>query len=176
VISIGNELVIKGLKCVDESCRHRFNYTADVSSISILHLEESKDVEKTIQLPNGFEYGGNLCNKLVIRPLKWRMMSDPNFGKSLQDSFEIGLMNSVVQIEDMPRGAILTPKDVDRFTPSDIAFVKEAIDGMMYGPRWTVEGQCPSCQESFFFELDWMYESFFGRSFVSPRRRKHSKR
>jgi ribosomal protein L40E len=176
LISMGNELIIKGLQCIADECRHRFNYTADVSSLSVIKFDSIQEIEQTITLPDGFEYASDVRTKLVVRPPLWNVMGDPNFALSEQDSFESTIISSVVQIDDLPRGAILTPKDFDAFTKTDIEFLKEQSEMILAGPRWTVEGVCPKCQEQFFFELDWTFESFFGRSFVSRRRRKRSKK
>lgn len=176
LISMGNELNIKGLQCIDPECKHRFNYPADISSLEIIGFDKYSDIEHEIVLPDGFEFAGKIRNTLIVRPPLWLVMGNPQFIQSEQDVFETSFLSSVVEIDDLPRGAILTAKDLDQFSKSDIEYARDASESILAGPRWTIEGECPKCQERFFFELDWTFENFFGRSFVSRRRRKRSKR
>lgn len=176
LISLGSELSIRGLVCTDPSCSHRFNYTADVSSLGVVTIDDTSALERTITLPNGFEMAGETRKKLVLRPPKWGVMAEPNFTRSEQDIFETTFSSSVVEIDGLGRGVAMLPHNFDSFTKTDIEYAKEEADPMFAGPKWTVEGKCPKCSERFFFELDWKFDSFFGRSFVSRQRRNRSKK
>lgn len=177
LISSGKDLQLKGIRCVSDA--HSFTYTADVSTLGVVCFDTIEQLEKTIKLEHGFEMGGSHRDTLIIRPTKWNMMSEPlstNGSTSAIEMFGAMLINSVVEIVGLARGALMSELQLNLMMKPDLEICREAMDQVLGGPRWFIEGECPICSEEFYFELDWTYENFFARSYTSRRRRKRSKK
>ncbi len=176
LISSGKDLQLKGIRCVSDA--HSFMYTADVSTLGVVCFESIEKFEKKIKLENGFEMGGSHRDTLIIRPTKWNMMSEPlsTGNPNSIEMFGAMLINSVVEIVGLERGALMSELQLKQMSKPDLEICREAMDQVLGGPRWFIEGECPICGEEFYFELDWTYENFFARSYTSRRRRKRSKK
>jgi hypothetical protein len=172
VVSMGNELRLNALNCVSSSCGHKFNYVADVSTLSVLEINNVKDLEKQIVLKDGMTIAGSVRNKFVIQPQKWESLGFSGTDVTEQEIFERIAISSIVEVIGMPRGVVLCDVDFAKLSKPDIETLREELDKFVAGPRWVIEGKCPKCNETFFFEVDWMYQNFFSNSYTSRRRKK----
>jgi hypothetical protein len=175
LISMGNEMKISSVQC--PSCSHRFEYIADLSTLEVVTIDNPADMIKEIKLRDGFEMAGEQRFTLKVKPPKWNMLGSA-FPTTLNeaDMFAAMLMNATHEIEGMPDGAALTEQQVSQFSKYDVEVCHEALDEVIAGPRWEVEGECPKCEEPFFEVIDWTYDRFFAHSSRSPRRGRRSRR
>jgi hypothetical protein len=177
LISTGKEMSLRGLTCYE--CNHSFSFVADVSTLGVVCFETIQEMEREIKLQDGFEMGGGHRDTFILRPPKWRMMSDPLAQGSLANDAELFgamLMHSVVEVKGLNRGAAITERELDKMTKPDLEICKEGMELLIGGPRWFVDSACPKCKEEFFYEIDWSYQNFFARSSTSRRRKKRSKK
>lgn len=173
LISMGKELTLNNIQCL--GCDHRFNFIADVSSMGISVLDDPKKFELEVKLQDGFDLLGHHRDTLVLRPQTWDSLNISG-GSSVSDVLEMSIVNSVVEVKGIPRSPALLQNNFNSFTKTDIEIIKDAIEKIPLGPRWHIEGVCPKCGEHFFFRLDYMYESFFARSFTSRAPKKRRKK
>jgi hypothetical protein len=175
LISMGKEMKLKDMRCI--SCSHKFNYTADLSTLEIVVIDNPEDMITEIKLRDGFEMSGEVRNVLKVKPPLWNMLGAA-FPTSLNESdmFAAMLMNCTYEIEGMPDGAVLTETQVSQFSKYDVEVCQESLDEVIAGPRWEIEGVCPKCEVAFFEAIDWTYERFFALSSRSHRRGRRSRR
>jgi hypothetical protein len=175
ILSLGNEMKLGQIRC--SMCGHQFPYTADLSTLETVVINKPEDLLHQITLKDGFEMGGDHKTKLVVKPPLWNMMGD-SLPKNLNsaDMFLSMLTHSVVSIEGLPDGAILTEKELSQFTKMDIEICEDVLEDVLAGPRWEIEGTCPKCDETFYDLVDWTYDNFFAISSRSSRRRRRSRR
>jgi hypothetical protein len=175
LISNGKDLILKNLRCPTDD--HSFTYTADVSTLGVVCFDSIKQLEHKIKLDHGFDMGGSHRDTIIIQPAKWNMMNEtPSSSYSEIEMFGSMLINSVVEVVGLDRGAMMTELQLKQLDGTDLEICREGMDRVLGGPKWFVEGECTVCQEPFFFELDWTYENFFARSYTSQRRRKRSRK
>jgi RNA polymerase subunit RPABC4/transcription elongation factor Spt4 len=175
-VSLGKELRLKDTPC--PNCSHRFLFFADVTSLEIITIGEPSQLEKEIKLRDGFEMGGDQRFAITVRPSRWNMLGSNLTGKALvsdADMFASMLINSVCGVDGMPAGASITEMQIEQLTKYDMAGIEEAMDEVVGGPQWQVEGECPKCHQPFFHLIDWSYDNFFARSSRSPRRGRRSR-
>lgn len=175
LLSLGKEMNLGEIRCV--SCGQQFPYTADLTTLEVVVIGSPSELVSEIKLHDGFEVGGDLKTKIKVKPPLWSMMGS-SFPTNLNeaDMFLAMLANCVVEIEGMPEGAVMTEREVSQFTKLDVEICEDAMDKILAGPRWEIEGACPKCDAPFYDLIDWSYDSFFALSSRSPRRRRRSRR
>jgi len=174
LISMGKQMTLNGIQC--HECSHKFNFVADVSSIGVSVLEDPKTIERSIKLQDGFDFGGSHRDCVIVQPARWDSMNIRVGFITEHEVHESTIINSIVEVEGVARGAILTRNQYDTFSKVDVEIIKEELEKFPLGPRWSIEGTCPNCGEHFFFLLDYMYESFFARSFTSKQQKRRRKK
>jgi len=173
--TLGKEMDLGEITC--PSCRHKFPFVADLSTLEVGIVENPSDLITDVELKDGFDMNGDHKTKLKMKPPLWSMLGS-GFPTSINDAeiFLAMVTNCVVEIEGMPDGTVLTEKEVSQFSKYDVEKCQGVMEGVFAGPRWEIEGQCPKCGESFYDLVDWTYDRFFAISSRSPRRKKRSKR
>lgn len=173
--TLGHEMDLGEIKC--PSCRHLFPFVADLSTLEVGIIENPDDLIFDVELKNGFDMSGDNKTKLKMKPPLWNMLGS-NFPTSINDAeiFLAMMINCTFIIEGMPEGTVLTEREVAQLTKYDTEICQDAMEGVLAGPRWEIEGKCPKCGEPFYDLIDWTYDRFFAISSRSPRRKKRSRR
>ena len=175
LLTLGKEMDMGEIQC--PSCRHRFPYVADLTTLEVGIIENVSDLVCDVDLRDGFDMGGNHKTKMKMKPPLWSMLGS-SFPTTINESemFLAMITNSVFEIEGMPEGSLLTEREVSQFSKYDVEICRDLMDNVLAGPRWEIEGDCPKCGEHFYDLVDWTYSNFFGVSSRSPRRKKRSRR
>lgn len=166
LVSLGKELRLRELVC--ERCRHKFDFVADVTSLEIMVRERAEHLRVPLKLRDGFKMAGDQRKKLTLRPNTWSMMDAHFSADNLAETFSRIVLSSVVGVEGLPEGSVVTEREIEQLTKYDMALFEQALDQVMGGPRWDIQGECPSCKSSFSILLDWSYQNFFSISYRSP--------
>jgi hypothetical protein len=175
LISIGKDLRLDKVKC--PHCNSEFEFTADLSSIEVVPRINLESLRKTLELRDGFEMAGELRKTLVIKPMIWNLMSvQLESGFNQAEVFSDAFINSIDEIDGVPKGVMITEKQVSQLTKYDMSLIEEQIDKTTGGPRWEVEGKCTKCNGDFFSTIDWSYGNFFALSSRSVRPRRPLRR
>ena len=173
VETLGPEFRLQSVSC--PSCNHTWDFTADLSTIEVATHETPKDMRRVIVLRDGFDMLGIRRKEITIRPSTWRslMSVDSDIEAEI---FAETLKDSVVAINGVPEGAVLTDKELEQFSKYDIELINEQSDVVSGGPKWSLDIECPSCKWLFDSMIDWRYSSFFRMSSRLVTRRRQLKR
>jgi hypothetical protein len=174
-LSLGHEMKLNSISCI--SCAHQFPFVADLRSLEVSVIHSPEELISEIELFNGFDLNGQNRTKFKIKPPLWNMLGAgfPVNGNEAE-MFSVMLMNCVVEIDGMPQGTILTEREISQFTKRDVDICQEAMEMVLAGPRWEIEGHCPKCNALFYDVVDWSYDRFFTLSSRSVRQRRRSRR
>lgn len=169
LLSMGKEMTLKGLRC--PSCNAEFDFPCDVGSMEVVELPPDI-MTREIVLQDGFKTGERVKKRIVVGPPMWLAWGNQlKKNPTTLDLFASMLSSAIINIEDTPDGVTLTDSELMQLTKTDLEICEYELGMLNAGPLWEVSGVCPSCGEKFFFSLDWSYDSFFSRSYRSPRSR-----
>ena len=175
-LTMGHEFTMTNLECWH--CGHVIDqYTFDLGTLEVATIEDIDELEIEIELQDGLTIDRKLVKKFSIAPMQFSTLSRST-EKTKAEAISNFIVSCVSSWEGMVEGRRLVDSDLlnPPMSAIDMSIFEEAIDRNTGGPRWTVDVECPKCQEMFSRMIDWDRASFFRHSSRSRARRRRSRR
>ena len=162
VQTMGNILALK-LTC--PHCGHRFDYSADLSSVQIASVELLDHALWLYTPQKPFELRGTQAKLITMGPARWASIDA--LGDKVGKNFGVmkaGLILGSIHSVDGSVSQAFADHELDGMYKIDIETLTNLIDRNSLGPDMSVEDVCARCSKHYRSTLDWGNEAFFGIS------------
>lgn len=168
--TVGKNINLTNFDCIN--CGKRIEqYAMDMSTLEVNTIDNVNELEHNIELEDGFTLMNKLCKKLKVKPPTFHSLVNVKKANSATALGEF-LKSSVIQIEDLEPGIVITDGEIQQLSVMDMSLVDEELNYASAGPVWSMEIICPHCEDKLFHVIDWTYADFFGRSSRATKRRR----
>lgn len=162
VQTMGNTM---SLRMACPNCGHRFDYTADLGSVTINFVDKFEDSRWKYSLKRPFELRGKKVSEMTLCPSRWAAMDA--LGDKVGKNFGImkaGLIvGSIYEINGVT-GVAYADHELDEMYKIDVETLTNLIDRKSLGPDMSVEDVCAKCGKQYRSSLDWGNDAFFAVS------------
>lgn len=153
------------LKMTCPNCGHRFDYSADLESVTITSVEKAEDARWKYQVQRPFELRGKKVKEMTFGPARWASIDA--LGDKVGRNFGImkaGLILGSISEINGASGVAYGDNELDEMYKIDIETLTNLIDSMSLGPDMSVEDVCLKCSKPYRSSLDWGNDAFFAVS------------
>lgn len=153
------------LKLTCPNCGHRFDYSADLSSVMITSAEKIEDSRWDYQPQRAFEMRGKKVEKMTFGPARWAAIDA--LGDKVGKNFGVmkaGLILGSIHEVNGASGVAYADHELDEMYKIDVETLTNLIDKMSLGPDMSVEDVCEKCGKQYRSTLDWGNDAFFAVS------------
>lgn len=143
----------------------KFDFEADLDSLDINVLERAADLDWAHDLKTPLLFSGAARSVLKLRPTAWATLESKNSSDASGMAASV-IAGSIVGMKGIPDNQF-TPiheSALDELTKLDLELLNKSIGMNTPGPQMGVEQPCPQCTNTFFWPIDWGYDSFFSHS------------
>ena len=153
------------LKLTCPHCGNRFEYAADLSSVSITSVANVEEAHWKYQLERPFELRGKKVSEMTLGPARWAAIDA--LGDKVGKNFGVmkaGLILGSIFEVNGETGIAYGDHELDEMYKIDLERLTSQIDRMSLGPDMSVEDVCEKCMKNYRSTLDWGNDAFFGIS------------
>lgn len=161
--ALGPKLHFSKLTCAN--CEEPFNYSGDLNSVEVTTVESEDDLLWEYEMVKPVKLRGMDVKSVTLTSPRWTAVTGLRGGDENQAKIH-AVRGSVVGFNgyDPTKIVQLTDPEIDEFYKIDLEGLSKGLDSRTVGPRMSIEGNCPACNEAFDQIVDWTYNNFFSVS------------